>query len=1035
MAEPAARAGALLSSRPRATLWGRHAAHADHRSRQRRQGGRRPRAPACACCARDPVLVVPTSADARTTPASSPRAGLVFGAEVVDVRASDARHRARCRGAGPAARAARPRRGSCAATVARRRSCDALAAVRARRRGSPEALGDAVRRARGGRSSRPARFARGRARVAGRRPRTPTSSRRCTRPTTRRLEALGAVDADGLRARGAGRAARATRRWDGRPLFLYGFDELHAAAAGRGGDARPPRRRRGVRSRCRTSRAARRWRAAPATVELLKPLAREHVALLEARSEHYAEARARRAAPPRARAVRGRRRAPRPAQRRRAAARGGRRAGGGRARRRVGARAVARRHGARGHRGARPRRRGDASCSRRSSPTTASRSPANAASPLAAHAPRRGPAGASPARRSAGHGAGRRDVAAHAGQARRRRTPPTALRGRGRPRTRRGPRAEARRLWERARRAAAARARRPCRGCEGAAGVPRRAARRGRGDLDGPHVRRGAVLGARGRGRRAGRRARCAAPSGELTRLAEADPGARREPGELLEALAAVEVREGRRRRRARPASCSRTRWTSARGASAPSFVCGLQDGELPRRPQPEPFLDDARAPRAGDGLGPRAPAPRGHAGPRALAVLRVRLAARGGAVPLVPHVGRGGRAAAAVAVRRRRPRAVHGRAVGRPRPAAARRGHLAAGRGADAARAAPRAGLRRAAAGSARRSAAPSAPAGARRAARAATASPRAAWRRSRPAACAGSSSSCCGPMPSIRTRSRCGAARRSTRVLERTLRGLKTRTGSARLTPRDAAMPRSRELHDAIAEVGPPRGGGAARVPRRARWRSTSSATCATRRSRARATSPSSSSGASAATMTSARAAARRRRGQRARGPGRHRAGRRGRAATTRAGPSTPARAGREDGRLQAALYALAVRERLGLDVAARSTSRSAAPTSARAGWCATTFRAATSTATSSTSETLDGAAWTRRARRRGQGRRRAARRPHPPVPRALRLRRRLRLPGDLPLMKRLRLALLPHVFLSGRRPARIATAYFTARVHRAA
>ena len=228
---------------------------------------------------------------------------------------------------------------------------------------------------------------------------------------------------------------------------------------------------------------------------------------------------------------------------------------------------------------------------------------------------------------------------------------------------------------------------------------------------------------------------------GELRGLAAADADLLGGPHDILEALGAVQVREpsararpgadasgsAAGRRRARPGGRGRSRSggrpsrSPARGSSssrpgAPSpagvlladplairarrfravFVCGLQDGEFPRRPVPEPFLSDEDR----RGLGGRraaAAAARGRPRPRALAVLRGRLAARGRALPLVALVGRGGRAARALGVPGRRPRAVHRRAVGRARHAAARRRHVGAARRAHAARAAPRLRRRRA--------------------------------------------------------------------------------------------------------------------------------------------------------------------------------------------------------------------------------------------------------------------------------------------------------------------------------------------------
>ena len=125
-------------------------------------------------------------------------------------------------------------------------------------------------------------------------------------------------------------------------------------------------------------------------------------------------------------------------------------------------------------------------------------------------------------------------------------------------------------------------------------------------------------------------------------------------------------------------------------------FVCGLQEGELPQRPRPGAVPGRRRPRGAGEGLRPRrCRATRTRCRASAACSTPASVAPRGGAVPLVPQLRRGGRAAAAVAVPGRRPRALHRRAVGGPRPPAAGRDHVAAGRGADAARAAPLAGGR----------------------------------------------------------------------------------------------------------------------------------------------------------------------------------------------------------------------------------------------------------------------------------------------------------------------------------------------------
>ena len=126
-----------------------------------------------------------------------------------------------------------------------------------------------------------------------------------------------------------------------------------------------------------------------------------------------------------------------------------------------------------------------------------------------------------------------------------------------------------------------------------------------------PHRRRADVLGAEDLAD-----ARVAAAlrgaASELRGLAREDPELLGAPHELLEALAAVEVRE--------PSAIA---GAAPPGAPAPAgvllaqpleirarrfravFVCGLQDGEFPGRPQPDPFLsdDDRRGLMAAAGL------------------------------------------------------------------------------------------------------------------------------------------------------------------------------------------------------------------------------------------------------------------------------------------------------------------------------------------------------------------------------------------------------------------------------------------------
>ncbi len=108
-----------------------------------------------------------------------------------------------------------------------------------------------------------------------------------------------------------------------------------------------------------------------------------------------------------------------------------------------------------------------------------------------------------------------------------------------------------------------------------------------------PHVRRGAVLSPEAESdARAAAALRSAV--GELTRLAGIDAALAGGPADLLEALEAVEVRAAAPAADgvllADPLDIRARRFRAV-------FVCGLQEGELPRRPVPEPFLDDgARA-------------------------------------------------------------------------------------------------------------------------------------------------------------------------------------------------------------------------------------------------------------------------------------------------------------------------------------------------------------------------------------------------------------------------------------------------------
>jgi len=104
-----------------------------------------------------------------------------------------------------------------------------------------------------------------------------------------------------------------------------------------------------------------------------------------------------------------------------------------------------------------------------------------------------------------------------------------------------------------------------------------------------PHRRRAAVLGPE-EAADARTAAELRGAARELRSLAEADPellagGAE----EVLEALAALRVRQDAAPGGVLVAAAPAIRARRFRAV----FVCGLQDGEFPRRPSPEPFLDD----------------------------------------------------------------------------------------------------------------------------------------------------------------------------------------------------------------------------------------------------------------------------------------------------------------------------------------------------------------------------------------------------------------------------------------------------------
>ena len=132
------------------------------------------------------------------------------------------------------------------------------------------------------------------------------------------------------------------------------------------------------------------------------------------------------------------------------------------------------------------------------------------------------------------------------------------------------------------------------------------------------------------------------AASAELRALAAADAALLGGPQELLEALAAVEVREPSAVAGAALGTPPETVFAAAgtngavpAGPASPPpgvlladplairarrfravFVCGLQDGEFPRRPVPEPFLSDDGPARARLGRRAAAAAARGRARP-----------------------------------------------------------------------------------------------------------------------------------------------------------------------------------------------------------------------------------------------------------------------------------------------------------------------------------------------------------------------------------------------------------------------------------
>jgi PD-(D/E)XK nuclease superfamily len=239
-----------------------------------------------AALAREPLLVVPTAADAAHYRRELAGAGIVFGADVLTFSAL-VRDLGRMTGVtgralGPVARERVVR------AVVAEGPLAALAAS-ARAPGFGPALGSLFAELQRSLVS-PGRFAAAvRAwEAAGDAPAHAVELAALYTAYHRRLESLGVLDADG-RARAALDALRAQpTAWPGRPLFLYGFDDLTPLQL----DAVEALVRLAGAEVCVTlpyepGRAA--LAGSAATVELLKPLAEEHVQL-PARSEHYAPA-------------------------------------------------------------------------------------------------------------------------------------------------------------------------------------------------------------------------------------------------------------------------------------------------------------------------------------------------------------------------------------------------------------------------------------------------------------------------------------------------------------------------------------------------------------------------------------------------------------------------------------------------------------------------------------------------------------------------------------------------------------------------
>ena len=91
----------------------------------------------------------------------------------------------------------------------------------------------------------------------------------------------------------------------------------------------------------------------------------------------------------------------------------------------------------------------------------------------------------------------------------------------------------------------------------------------------------------------------------ELRGLAAADPDLLGPPGDVIDGLAPVRVREPSALSGSEPGVLLADPLAIRARRFRAVFVCGLQDGEVPRRPEPEPFLsdDDRRALAVATGL------------------------------------------------------------------------------------------------------------------------------------------------------------------------------------------------------------------------------------------------------------------------------------------------------------------------------------------------------------------------------------------------------------------------------------------------